>query len=179
MTEFSNSISSWSSYNKSWRGNAIMKFITKSALLLFVVTLIHIIINIHYQYQFLHRKRRFKQFLSGIWKITVLLKCSSLVVEFLTRKDNFCWFPTITHVVIVSPLQTASVTKTTHNQHHSSAANTITALYASSELSQTLISDILTMRKEAFSWIRFEEIKCLWRICSKFSSEIEELVLYG
>ena len=49
-----------------------------------------------------------------------------------------------------------------------------TALYAASELSQSLISDLFQARKEALPFITFEEIKNLWKICSDFASDIED-----
>lgn len=106
-------------------------------------------------------------------QMTTLLRSSSLVLEFLEKEGI-----TLHHGNILnSNIATSENTNiATTNEYHSTAAKT-TALYVASELCISLISDLFVARKEGFSFIKFEEMQHLWKICLKFACDMDELTV--
>lgn len=105
-------------------------------------------------------------------QISRLLRCSSLVMEFLDREGIYLY--DINYLPDIVSQSNESSINVIANEHCSSVAKT-TAYGAASELCISLISDLFSARKEVASFIKFEEMQHIWKICTNFSNEIEEL----
>jgi vacuolar protein sorting-associated protein 54 len=106
-------------------------------------------------------------------QILRLLRCSSLVMEFLDSEGISLCDDIKNPAGSFSKSSDSSIIVLA-NDHCSIVAKT-TACRAASDLCVSLISDLFSARKEVGSFIKFEEMQHIWKICTKFSYDIEDL----